>query len=161
MGHRRPSSLEGVEYSTPFTVALAIVDGEFGVKQLSLNRLGDLKALKIADKVQMVLDPKLDQMFPKYRPARVTITTDTGDSFTKEIIEVHGEPRSDFAVAGVTEKFFQLTSEKFGNDRANKIYEIVDNLENFSSLETLVNLLRGKPNESCSSHVSTEKVARR
>ncbi len=138
----RPSSLEGLQFSIPYTIALLIIEGEFGVRQMSLKYLRDVVVQEIADKVTVAVDPVLDRMFPKRRPARVTITTKRGQSFTKEVIDVHGEPGSGFAVDGVREKFFQLVSERIRKKHANKIYEIVDNLESFPSLESLTELLR-------------------
>lgn len=140
---RRPSSLEGIQFSIPFTIALLLCDGEFGVKQMSLEYLQNPTIQAIADRVQLNVDPALDQLFPKHRPARVAITTDQGRSFTSEIIEVHGERGSDFAIEGVKDKFFCMASDRLGNTHANKIYEMAYTLENFSSLEPLMKLLKG------------------
>jgi len=140
---RRPSSLEGVQFSLPFTIALLLCEGEFGVKQMSLEYLQNPSVQAIADRVQLNVDPALDQLFPKHRPARVTITTDQGHSFVSEIIEVHGERGSDFAIDGVKDKFFRMASDRLGNTHANKIYEMASTLECFSSLEPLMKLLKG------------------
>ncbi|MBW1961178.1 MAG: MmgE/PrpD family protein [Deltaproteobacteria bacterium] len=139
---RRPSSLEGVQFSIPFTMALLLAKGEFGAGQMSLEYLQDPFIQRIADKVRLEIDPALDQMFPERRPARVTITTTEGRSFSKEITEVHGEPGSDFAAEGVKDKFFNLATGRLGDSRAKKLYETINSLEYFSSLEPLIKLLK-------------------
>jgi 2-methylcitrate dehydratase PrpD len=143
LNNYRPKSLEGLQFSLPYTIALSIVEGEFGVQQMSLQLLNNRSIQEMADRVKVIVDPTLNQMFPKRRPARVTITTVDGHSFTKEILEIHGEPGSNFAVEGVQDKFFQLVSGRFDKQRADKIYEIVDHLETLPSLQPLIEFLKG------------------
>ena len=140
---RRPSSLEGAQFSIPFTIALLLSEGEFGVKQMSLEYLNNPSVQTIADRIQLEVDPALNQLFPKHRPARVTIITDQNRSFTSEIIKIHGEPGSDFAIEGVKNKFFRIATDRLGTTDANKIYEMICTLEGFSSLEPLMELLKG------------------
>ncbi len=140
---RRPSSLEGVQFSIPFTIALLLSVGEFGVRQMSPEYLQKPTVQALADRVQLNVDPVLDGLFPKHRPARVTITTDQGRCLTSEFIKVHGEPGSDFAVQGVKDKFIRLASDRLGNAPAEKIYKSVYTLDSFSNLEPLVALLKG------------------
>jgi 2-methylcitrate dehydratase PrpD len=140
-----PNSIEDIEFSAPVPIALAIVDGEFGVDQISLNRLRDPKVLEVASKVRIVLDPELDKMFPKRRPARVTIRTTGGKSYTKEILKVHGEPGSEFMTNGVKEKFSRIVSSKLGQNFAHRLGELIEDLENLTSLDELFKLLRTQP----------------
>jgi 2-methylcitrate dehydratase PrpD len=142
LNNYRPMSLEGLQFSLPYTIAVLLVEGEFGVKQMSLEYLNDPSVQKMADRVQMVVDPTLNQMFPRRRPARVTIMTNEGDSFTEEILEIHGEPGSPFALEGLRDKFFQLVSGRFDDRRSIQIYEAVGRLETLPSLEPLLELLR-------------------
>lgn len=138
---RRPASLEGVQFSIPFTLALLLSEGEFGVRQMTLANLKNPSVRAMADKVELSVDPVLDRLFPRNRPARVTITTGMGNSFSGEIIEVHGEPGSQFAVEGIRGKFLNLASERLGEAFANKIYQTVSVMESFSSLKPLMDLL--------------------
>ena len=146
LAQQAPKTLEGIEFSSiPMTLALMLVDGEFGVDQLSSDRLEDPKLLQMAAKVRLILDPELDKMFPKRRPARVTITTSAGASYTKEILEVHGEPGSEFAKAGITEKFFRIVTSQFGEDVTDRLHSAIQNLDHLSSLGDISDLLRSQP----------------
>ncbi len=140
---RRPFSPEGVQFSIPFTIALLLSEGEFGVRQMSPQYLQKSTVQALADRVQLSVDPVLDGLFPKHRPARVTITTDQGRCLTSEIIEVHGEPGSDFALQGVKDKFLQLAADRLGNATAKTIYQSVYTLDSFSNLEPLIAQLKG------------------
>ena len=142
---RRPSSPEGVQFSIPFTIALLLSEGEFGVRQMSPEYLQKPTVQALADKVQLSVDSVLDGLFPKHRPARVTITTDQGRCLTSEIIEVHGEPGSDFAVQGVKDKFLRLAADRLGNTQAEQIYQTTYTLDSFSNLEPLIAQLKGVP----------------
>jgi 2-methylcitrate dehydratase PrpD len=140
---RRPASLEGVQFSIPYTVALLLAEGEFGVEQMSLECLKNPTVQALADKVQLQVDPGLDKLFPARRPARVTITDDRGAALTSEVIEVHGEPGSDFATRGVEDKFRRLAADRLGAEPADEIYQKILTLENLSSLRPLMSLLKG------------------
>ena len=140
---RRPASLEGVQFSIPYTVALLLAEGEFGVRQMSPECLKNPTVQAVADKVQLQVDPVLDKLFPACRPARVTITDHRGASLTSEVIEVHGEPGSDFAIQGVDDKFRRLAADRLGTDQADEIYQTILALENLSSLRPLMSLLEG------------------
>jgi len=140
---RRPASLEGVQFSIPYSVALLLVEGEFGVAQMSLACLKNPTVQGLADKVQLHVAPDLDEMFPGRRPARVTITDDRGVALTSEVIEVHGEPGSDFATRGVDDKFRRLAADRLGAAQAEEIHQTILKLENLSSLRALMSLLKG------------------
>jgi len=143
LGLKRPTTLEGVEDSIPFTIALAIVKGAFTEKEMLLEKLADCEVGKVADKVELSLDSDLDDLFPQYRPARVTITTDDGASFTKEIIAIHGEPGGVFVSSGLKTKFLRLVGDKKGSDFANELYSVVDSLDRTTNLELFFRLLAG------------------
>ena len=140
---RRPASLEGVQFSIPYTVALLLAEGEFGVAQMSLEGLNNPIVQALADKVRVQVDPGLDELFPARRPARVTITDDREASLTSEVIEVHGEPGSDFATRGVDDKFRRLAADRLGATQAEEIHQTILKLENLSSLRPLMSLLEG------------------
>ena len=126
-----------------FTLALLLSEGDFGVKQMSLDYLKNHKVQNLADKVHLKVDKNLNKLFPKQRPAKVTIQTDQGQIFSNEIIEVHGEPGSDFAINGVKAKFMDLVSKRFGTFRSDEIYKMVFDLENHSTLKPLISQLKG------------------
>ncbi|MEJ2166207.1 MAG: MmgE/PrpD family protein [Desulfobacterales bacterium] len=140
---RRPASLEGVQFSIPYSVALLLAEGEFGVAQMSLACLKNPTVQGLADKVQLHVAPDLDEMFPGRRPARVTITDDRGFVLTSEVIEVHGEPGSNFATQRVDDKFRRLAADRLGTAQAEEIHQTILKLENLSSLRPLMSLLEG------------------
>ncbi|MFC2075553.1 MmgE/PrpD family protein [candidate division KSB1 bacterium] len=142
LANYRPATLEGFQFSIPYTVAVALVVGKFTVQQMSEKYLDDSDVQQMADKVRITVDPRLDSMFPKKRPARVTVKTVDGKSITREVVNVHGEPGSDFAEAGVEEKFLSLAGERVGEERAGQILHLVRDLDTVSSLEPLFELLR-------------------
>ncbi len=143
LASRRPASLEGVQFSIPYAVAVLLAEGEFGVAQMSPACLNNPVVQTLADKVRLQVDPGLDELFPARRPARVTITDDRGASLTSEVIEVHGEPGSDFATRGVDDKFRRLAADRLGAAPAEEIYQTILTLENLSSLRPLMSLLEG------------------
>ena len=142
LSSQNPANFAGCQFSVPMLLAFLINDGEYGLAQMSDDRISDPQVRALAAKVRMVVDPKLDKLFPKKRPARVTIKTIEGAAYTQEIREVHGEPGSDFARDGVRKKFFDVVPARFGRAVARRMYELVGNMDGVSALAELYVLLR-------------------
>jgi 2-methylcitrate dehydratase PrpD len=75
---RRPQSTEEAQYSLPYPVAAALVHGRLGLDELSGAALGEPRALRLAECVELEVDPLLDARFPSERWARVQIETTAG-----------------------------------------------------------------------------------
>ena len=142
LDHHGPVTLEGFQFDIPWTVATAIVHGGLSVGQMTPETLHDVRIKQVAEKISLVAAPELSAMFPVRRPARVTITLASGESISREILDLHGEAGSDFEKNGYLDKFRMLASPRIGPEKCETVIRVVGNLDDHGSLDKLLSLLR-------------------
>jgi 2-methylcitrate dehydratase PrpD len=86
-----PASLEAAQYSVPFCLGLAGTGGVEALLPMRQASLGRADAQRLATKVKLSVDPKLDAMFSDAVPARVTVGA-RGTQFSKTVLAPKGEP---------------------------------------------------------------------
>lgn len=104
-------SRETADHSLPFCVAVALVNGEYGLRQLNTQRWQAPEVRAMMQKVKCVHDKNMDARFPPDRPSRVTIELMNGKQLIKEIAYPKGDYRSPFSDAELTEKFRSLSAD--------------------------------------------------
>ena len=77
----RPDSKETADHSLPYCMAVGLVDGMVTPLQFKEERVLDKSLIPIMDKVKVVANQEFEELFPKFQPSRVTITTTGGKSF--------------------------------------------------------------------------------
>ncbi|WP_137285548.1 MmgE/PrpD family protein [Halorussus salinisoli] len=87
---RRPGTAEAAEYSYPYPVAAALVCGEFTPAELAAVRREDSTILALADRVELVVDPGLEERFPDECLARVELLTSDGRTLTSDVTRARG-----------------------------------------------------------------------
>jgi 2-methylcitrate dehydratase PrpD len=108
-----PATLEAAQYSLPFCTALAATSGANALLPIRDASLANAEALRLAARVELAVDPKLDAMFSASVPARVTVTA-KGQSVTRTVIDPKGEPSNpldDAELAGKARLLWQATGE--------------------------------------------------
>lgn len=137
----RPTSIEHAEYSFPFLIGVALVDGKVGPKQVSEDRLNDKAVLKQADKVKVVFSKAVDDLLPAKFGAVVTIETKNGKKHQVKRDFPKGEPENPLTSKELEEKFRKWATTAIDCKRAEKVLSSIKNLENVSSINELVELL--------------------
>lgn len=146
-----PKNLEELKQSLPYAVAITLVIGEIDVDGLNqLIEYGLLENYSTVDKVNSIKDlvnkmiilsdAKLNELYPKNRPANVIIKLD--ESFRSGVFQnITLIPKGDF------ENPFELSEliDKFKN--LNPIYDInkltiIDDIENYS-MKDVIGVLNG------------------
>ena len=141
LDHGGPVTLEGFQFDIPYTVAAALVYGDFTVEQMTAETLQDPRVSQLARKVSLVADPELSAMFPVRRPARVTISLADGGELSREVLNLHGEAGGDFETQGYLDKFIALASPRIGPEKCGQLIRTVEKLDRQESLDGLVSLL--------------------
>lgn len=112
---QRPPSLEHAQYSLPWTVAAALVDGEVGPAQICDERLDDPQLLDVASRVTVVCDPSLDQFLPDHYSSQVRITMRDGRVVDLEPrLQARGDVASALTEAELAKKFESLAVPAVG-----------------------------------------------
>ncbi|MBI4013258.1 MAG: MmgE/PrpD family protein [Candidatus Rokubacteria bacterium] len=138
-----PRSPEGAQYSIPYTVAAALVDGVMGVDQLLDERLDDRRIRDLAARVEVRHDPRLDAVYPARRSARVTIRTVGGRTYEKEVRVLHGSSEDPLTADEVDAKFLALAEPVVGKERAARALGILREVEAHRDLSPLWQALAG------------------
>lgn len=138
---RRPPSIEQAQYSIPFLIGSAIVDGEVTPKQVNQKRLGDTAILKQADKVELEVDPDIDALFPAKFGAVVEIVTKDGQIHKARVDNPKGSPENPFTDLDLKEKFRNLASAAYSKDKVDQVIKCVEDLDRLDEVTELVNLV--------------------
>lgn len=104
-----PTTLEGAQYSVPFCVAVAALDGRNSLLPMRSELLDRADIQAMSARVKMSVDPVLDGCFPAQAPARVRIVG-TNWSAEREVRFAWGDPDSPMGQEGLLNKFDTLTA---------------------------------------------------
>ncbi|WP_306915087.1 MmgE/PrpD family protein [Rhizobium mesoamericanum] len=104
-----PDTLVDVQYSLPYCLAIALVDGAAALLPVTTNCLDRPDLIAVANKVQLSLHHDSDRIFPEETLARVVVHTRRG-RFASDLGGPLGDPRSPLLWHGIEEKFRRLTS---------------------------------------------------
>jgi 2-methylcitrate dehydratase PrpD len=105
-------------FSTPFTVATALVHGNVRLAAFEPDRLADPATQALMAKVDVVLDPGCDAAFPGARSAAVAIELSDGRVLRHHQATRHGDPDDPLTDAELTDKFFELATPAIGRAAA-------------------------------------------
>ena len=89
-----------------------------------------------ANKLSITAPAEIDQLYPKLRPARVTVTTGKG-KFARQADEAWGSRLVPLDDAGLIEKFRGLVGPLFGEKRAKELSDKLWNIEKIDNVATL------------------------
>ncbi len=123
----RPSTLEGVQFSTPYCLAVAAFRGAEAFLPLAEDVIGRPELLEFAARVQLCVDPALEARFPAQVPARLVLETGRG-SFEKHVEDPLGDPANPMPPERLKAKFDRLTrglwAASAGRETASRALEI-------------------------------------
>ncbi len=126
--HTEPDSPESAQYSIPFCLALAALEGGEALLPFRPSSLADANVVALAKKVSLRVDPALDQAFPAAAPARVTVTTADG-AFGGECRHPLGDPAHPMEDAALQAKFRRLAANRLSPEDQNALIGAVASIE--------------------------------
>jgi 2-methylcitrate dehydratase PrpD len=119
-----PSDLIEAQFSVPFVVAVALVDGDDALKPMSIETLGRPDIIRVAKMIKMSLDQELDSCFPAQIPARVRVKAG-GKCFEKEVRAPLGDPVNPLSDTKLIEKSLRLYSRLRSEHQVNGIAQLI------------------------------------
>jgi 2-methylcitrate dehydratase PrpD len=131
---RRPLSRQEARFSIPFLVALTLIHGRAGRKELINVDLSDPELLDLTDKVILKQDPELDSSFPRLRACIVRIYTRDGREMICRIDSPRGMPDNPVSFREIEDKFITEASGPLGDRRTGLILEGVKRLDKLESI---------------------------
>ncbi len=104
-----PANLVDVQYSIPYCLAIALIDGADALLPVTETCLVRPDLTAVANKVQLSLHLDSDRLFPTETLSRVIVQTTNG-RFVSDLGGPLGDPRSPLLWHGIEEKFRRLTA---------------------------------------------------
>jgi 2-methylcitrate dehydratase PrpD len=136
-----PTSLEQAQFSLPFCLAAAALNGPQALLPMSADILGRPQLASFARKISLQNDPEMESAFPARAGARVVIHSQKG-VFQKTVEHPRGDPANPLSPEELRVKFCTLAAISMGRDRADEIVKAVLSLKG-SGLDNLSYALKG------------------
>jgi 2-methylcitrate dehydratase PrpD len=129
------------QFSIPFSIAVAILDGNASLYQFTDEKVNDARVRELMGRVSVELDKGLDKDYPHKRGSHGEIVLKDGRRLVSSIDIARGEPESPLTVEEIKEKFILLTLDVLGN-RAEEVSDLVMRLERLDDISQLIRKLK-------------------
>lgn len=136
-----PKTRETADHSLPYCVAVALMDGEVGLRQFGPKRLTDPKLNHLIQKVRVVSDPELSAAYPG-AIANVVEVEAGGRREVERIDHPRGHPKNPMTDEEVEEKFRRLAGRLFSKGQIEKILSRIWSLEKVRKMGEITPLLK-------------------
>jgi 2-methylcitrate dehydratase len=101
----QPTTKETADHSLPYVIAAAVADGHVLPDSFSDEKLKDPRIWDLLGKIKVIADPAIDAMFPGVKRARVSITSNAGDTQTAQVDHAKGSPKNPMTDEDIVSKF--------------------------------------------------------
>lgn len=119
---RRPATLVDMQYSLPYCIAIAAVEGRDALAPLGDDLLGRDDLSAFSDRVRLSINDEIDALFPGETLARVTISTPSGP-LRSEMLGPLGDPKRPMSFEAIEEKFLRVTRRVLAPERQREIVD--------------------------------------
>jgi 2-methylcitrate dehydratase PrpD len=136
------NSFTVAQLSFPFVMATALRTGRVDLESFTETARRDPAINADAAKITVATDPQCCSSYPKEGPARVTVTTTTGESFSLYVGQPLGAPERPLSDEDLFRKFRGAAKGRLQVD-ANAVIDAVWHLEQSRSLRALLAQLAG------------------
>lgn len=117
---RRPTTLVDMQYSLPYCIAIAAIEGRDALAPLGEDLLGREDLSTFSEKVLLSINDEIDALFPGETLARVTIST-SSRRLCSEILGPLGDPKHPMSFEAIEEKFLRVTRRVLTPERQRQI----------------------------------------
>ena len=136
-----PKTRETADHSLPYTVVVALLDGEISLQSFGPHRFSDpLVRQMLAERTILQEDPALTAAYPEGVPNRVTVRTWDGSEVVREVWYPRGHVRNPMTDDEVVEKFRRNVTGVLPPAQAERLVERVMGIER-STVAEIVHLM--------------------
>jgi 2-methylcitrate dehydratase PrpD len=125
LNSRCPLSTEEAQYSLPFPLAAALVNGHLGLHELNESALTDPIVLKLSGCIELIEDNRFSSRFPAQRFARVIIETQDDKRHDSGEVEARWDSVDPPSDRELREKFRRLVQGVLLADRAEQLEVLI------------------------------------
>lgn len=139
-----PRTRETADHSFPFCVAVSLMDGAVTHRSFDKKRLADSALASLIQKIRVTRQPEFIGRYPHAMPTRVTVRTQSGNEYVKQMDYPLGHPRNPMPDHEVEQKFLRLAAGQLDRARAKHVIDLIWQLERVKDISTLMPLLKRK-----------------
>ncbi len=136
----RPTSMMAAQYSLPFTLGAALVQGPRDYAAFADDRLGDPRVLALADRVAAQADPEMQAAFPAHFGSWVELALTDGSTRRASVLDSYGTVANPMPRSAVEEKCAALAAEGLPGFDMAAFVDAVDRLDRGNGLDGMTDL---------------------
>ncbi len=134
-----PAGITSAQMNLFYCLSVMALDGEVFVEQFTEEKIKDPRTLEFMKKIEVVPDPELDRLGQNFRHAIVCeVETKQKRSYTRRIDFAKGGASNPLTRGEVENKFRKLTAKVLPAGKVERLYQLIQDFENVSSLNDLV-----------------------
>ena len=138
---KHPSTTEEAQYSLPHPVAVGLIFGKIGAKEVSEKIINNEEVSSLREKINVTESEEYNSYFPEKRFADATIKLNNDKILKSGPTEAKGDPENPLNDLEVKKKFEDLTFNVLGVERSKKIYEKITNYHSLESMQEVFSLI--------------------
>lgn len=136
-----PKNTVEAQFSFPYAVSAALVDGQAFIPQFAPERLNDIQINSLAARIVVNTDDKFTSLYPKQWASGVEVQA-RGQRYYTEVIGAKGDPVNPLSDQEIEDKFRSLSSARLSKERQDKIIGAAKMIERLNNISILSNLMR-------------------
>lgn len=137
-----PGSLLDAQMSIPHAVSVALARGRVALDEFGESARTDPETRRLARAVTVEVDRAAEEVYPRARPAVLTLSLRDGRTLTETVEQPYGEPANPITDASLTEKFHSLVDPVTGAGAATALADAVWRMADLSFLDHADRLVR-------------------
>jgi len=138
----QPTTKETADHSLPYVVAAAVADGNVLPDSFSDEKLKDPRIWDLLGKIKVVADPEIDAMFPGVKRARVSITTNSGETHTAQVDHAKGSPQNPMNDDEIVSKFRANAGDILSKEQQDQVIDLTWRFDELKDIGEYMSLLR-------------------
>lgn len=138
-----PQTSTDAQFSVHYSVAVALISGQAFLEQFDDPYLSDEAVLALAERVTVEHAESLDEFYPDYFPAEVTVETTDGAEYTTMLETCRGDPSNPLSAESLDEKYSTLAGRSLDETGVDELRELTGDLRSIDDVASLTAYLRG------------------
>ena len=137
-----PKNTVEAQFSFPYAVAAALVDGQAFIPQFAPGRLRDPAINALASRIKVRTDERFTALYPKQWASGVEVKAN-GQEYYEEVVGAKGDPVNPLSEQEIEDKFRSLSGVRFTAAEQERMIEAVRGIDLAKDITAIVDLMRG------------------
>jgi len=137
----QPTTKETADHSLPYVIAAAVADGNVLPDSFSDEKLKDPRIWDLLGKIKVIADPEIDAMFPGVKRARVSITSNAGETNTAQVDHAKGSPKNPMTDEDIVSKFRANAEGVLNSAQQDKVIDLTWRFDELGEIGEYLKLL--------------------